>query len=124
MDVSQCGIHLDYIRPGKPTENAFIESFNGRLRDECLNVNVFTSLESASSLLEAWRQDYNNFRPQTSTDGMPPAEYAAKQKEDLKIAEIPNQWVPEFNNEVQHLEQNLYSKCYGNKLPTALLQRA
>lgn len=87
------GIHLDYIRPGKPTENAFIESFNGRLRDECLNVNVFTTLEEASSLLEAWRQDYNNFRPHTSTDGMPPAEYAAKQKEGLKIAEIPNQWV-------------------------------
>lgn len=84
------GIHLDYIRPGKPVENAYIESFNGRLRDECLNANVFATLESASSLLEAWRQDYNNFRPHTSTDGMPPAEYAAKCREGLKTAAIFN----------------------------------
>jgi len=87
------GVHLNYIRPGKPVENAFIESFNGRLRDECLNANVFPTLEAASSLLEAWRQDYNNFRPHTSTDGMPPAEYAAKQKEGLKTAGFFNQSV-------------------------------
>jgi len=82
------GIHLDYIRPGKPVENACIESFNGRLRDECSNANVFAALESASSLLEAWRQDYNNFRPHTSADGMPPAEYAAKCREGLKTAAV------------------------------------
>jgi putative transposase len=89
----QNGVHLDYIRPGKPVENAFIESFNGRLRDECLNVNMFFSLEDASSKLEAWRQDYNNFRPHTSTDGMTPVEYAAKHKEDFKIVKILNQSV-------------------------------
>jgi len=84
------GVHLDYIRPGKPVENAFIESFNGRLRDECLNANMFFSLEDASSKLEAWRQDYNNFRPHTSTDGIPPAEFAAKHREGSKIAKKLN----------------------------------
>ena len=78
------------IRPGKPVENAFIESFNGRLRDECLNANMFFSLEEASSKLETWRQDYNNFRPHTSIDGVPPAEYAAKHRKDFKIAKKLN----------------------------------
>jgi transposase InsO family protein len=54
---------LDFIRPGKPTENAFIESFNGRLRDECLNVFDFVSLEDAQARIEQWRQDYNHHRP-------------------------------------------------------------
>ena len=51
------GVQLDFIRPGKPVENAFIEAFNGRLRDECLNVHQFTSLEDAKAKIEAWRQD-------------------------------------------------------------------
>ncbi len=54
------GIKLDFIRPGKPNENAHVESFNGRLRDECLNVAQFTSLEHARRRIEAWRSDYNN----------------------------------------------------------------
>lgn len=53
------GISLDFIRPGKPVENGYIESFNGRLRDECLNVSLFFSLEDARGKLEAWRRDYN-----------------------------------------------------------------
>ena len=50
---------MDFIRPGKPVENGYIESFNGRLRDECLNVSLFFSLEDARGKLEAWRRDYN-----------------------------------------------------------------
>ena len=57
------GVELDFIRPGKPTENAFIESFNGRLRQECLNENWFLSLEDARSKVEEWRLYYNRQRP-------------------------------------------------------------
>jgi len=78
------GVHLDYIRPGKPVENAFIESFNGRLRDEFLNTNLFFSLEEVSSKLEWWRQDYNNVRPHSSTEGKPPSQYAKEQKRGLQ----------------------------------------
>ena len=60
------GICLDFIRPGKPVENGYIESFNGRLRDECLNVSLFFSLEDARQKLEAWRQDYNLARPHSA----------------------------------------------------------
>jgi putative transposase len=55
----QRGVKLDFIHPGKPTENGHIESFNGRLRDECLNVMQFTSIEDACAKIEAWRIDYN-----------------------------------------------------------------
>lgn len=55
------GIQLHFIRPGKPVENAFIESFNGRLRDECLNVHQFTSLAEAQLIIEMWRVDYKEF---------------------------------------------------------------
>ena len=54
---------LDFIRPGKPVENGYIESFNGRLRDECLNVELFWSVEDARAKLEKWRVDYNVHRP-------------------------------------------------------------
>ncbi len=57
-------VKLDFSRPGKPTDNAFIESFNGRLRQECLNQNWFTSLDDARRLIEAWREEYNHERPQ------------------------------------------------------------
>jgi putative transposase len=65
---------LDYSRPGKPTDNPFIESFNGSFRDECLNINRFLSLEDANKKIEAWRKDYNNFRPHSSLKGKTPAE--------------------------------------------------
>lgn len=52
-------MHLDFIRPGNPVKNAFIESFNGRLRDECVNVHQFASLAEAHAIIEAWRLDYN-----------------------------------------------------------------
>ena len=57
------GVKLDFIRPGKPVENSYIESFNGRLRDECLNVEVFLDLADAQSKVENWRRDYNQHRP-------------------------------------------------------------
>ena len=72
----QRGIKLNFIRPGKPIENAFAESFNGRLRDECLNTNWFINLKHAREVIEAWRTDYNEVRPHSSLDGMTPKEYA------------------------------------------------
>jgi hypothetical protein len=54
---------LDFITPGKPTENVYIESFNGRLRDECLNASLFHTLQEADKVINEWRQDYNQFRP-------------------------------------------------------------
>ena len=66
------GVELDFSRPGKPTGNAFIESFNGSFRDECLNVNWFLSLEDARQKIEAWRLDYNEYRPHSSLGNMTP----------------------------------------------------
>jgi putative transposase len=70
------GVTLDFSRPGKPTDNAYVESFNGSLRDECLNVNWFLSLEDARSKIEAWRQHYNESRPHTALGNIPPSEFA------------------------------------------------
>ena len=67
---------LDFSRPGKPTDNPYIESFNGSFRDECLNVNWFMSIEDAHEKIETWRHDYNHFRPHSSLNDMTPAEYA------------------------------------------------
>lgn len=72
----QRGVRLDFIQPGKPVQNAYIESFNGRLRDECLNANWFTSLSDARRKIETWRQDYNQQRPHSSLNYLPPAEFA------------------------------------------------
>jgi putative transposase len=72
------GVQLDFTRPGKPVENAFIESFNGRLRDECLNVHQFTSIEDAKQKIEAWRVDYNQRRPHGSLGHLTPNEFAAR----------------------------------------------
>lgn len=70
------GVTLDFSRPGKPTDNALIESFNGSLRDECLNVNWFLSLDDARQKIERWRQEYNEFRPHTALGNLTPKEYA------------------------------------------------
>lgn len=69
-------IKLDFIKPGKPNENAFIESFNGKLRDECLNENWFLSLEDARRTIEEWRIDYNENRPHSSLGDLTPREFA------------------------------------------------
>jgi putative transposase len=71
------GVHLDFIRPGRPVENGYIESFNGKLRDECLNVEVFFSLADARKKLALWREDYNQHRPHSALDDRTPAEFAA-----------------------------------------------
>jgi hypothetical protein len=72
----QAGVQLCFIRPGRPVENGFIESFNGRLRDECLNVEWFTSLEDARQQLADWRHHYNYSRPHSALDDRPPAQFA------------------------------------------------
>jgi putative transposase len=70
------GIALRLIEPGKPNQNAYVESFNGRLRDECLNEHGFTSLAHARTLIETWRREYNEERPKKSLSGLTPAQYA------------------------------------------------
>ncbi len=68
-------VKLDFSRPGKPTDNAFIESFKGRLRQECLNQNRLISLADAGQMVEAWREDDNELRPHSSLDQRTPGEY-------------------------------------------------
>jgi putative transposase len=72
----QVGVQLDFIRPGKPVENSYIESFNGRLRDECLNVEVFLDLADAQWKIEQWRRDYNQQRPHSALADRTPQEFA------------------------------------------------
>jgi putative transposase len=80
MDVwaYQYRVQLDFIRPGRPTENGYIESFNGRLRDECLNVEVFFTLADVRAKLERWRHDYNQVRPHSALADHPPETFAAQ----------------------------------------------
>ena len=77
----QRGVKLTFIRPGKPVENAYIESFNGRFRDECLNENWFLSLEHARRIIEKWRIDYNNERPHSSLGYLTPEEFIRQERE-------------------------------------------
>jgi putative transposase len=67
-------VTLDYSRPGKPTDNPFIESFNGTFRDECLNVNWFLSMDDAAQKINEWMEEYNNFRPHSSLNDLTPNE--------------------------------------------------
>ena len=71
------GVTLRFIRPGKPVENAYVESFNGKFRDECLNEHWFISLADAKAVIEAWRVDYNTVRPHSSLAGRTPDQFAA-----------------------------------------------
>ena len=70
------GVELDFTRPGKPTDNAIIESFNSSLRKECLNQHWFFSLEDAKEKIETWRKEYNSFRPHSSLEDLTPQEFA------------------------------------------------
>lgn len=72
------GVQIEFTRPGKPTDNGHIESFNGKFRDECLNQNVFLSLHDARRAVEAWRQDYNQRRPHSSLGWLTPEEFRGK----------------------------------------------
>ena len=77
------GVKLNFIRPGKPVENAYAESFIGRLRDECLNENWFVTLKDARETIEAWRIDYNESRPHSSLQYLSPMEYAKNAEKTL-----------------------------------------
>lgn len=72
-------INWHYIAPGKPQQNGFVESFNGKLRDECLNETLFATLADAKEELAAWRHDYNHYRPHSSLGNLTPTEYVQKQ---------------------------------------------
>ena len=76
------GVEWHYIAPGRPMQNGLVESFNGRLRDECLNEHLFDSYGQAKKIVEAWRHDYNNHRPHTSLDGLTPMQYATRSQQD------------------------------------------
>ena len=80
------GVLLDFIDPGKPTQNCFIESFNGTFRDECLNENYFTSLKDMRMIVGEWREEYNTFRPHSSLKYMTPQEFMEKQLTRSKAA--------------------------------------
>lgn len=84
--VQDTGIDWHYIAPGKPTQNAFIESFNGKLRDECLNETLFSSLAEARETLEAWQEDYNWYRPHSALGNLTPMEFAEKMSMDKLAA--------------------------------------
>lgn len=80
------GVKLFFIAPGKPVENMYMESFNGRLRDECLNMHYFTSLDHARQVIEEWRVDYNTERPHSSLDDLTPEEFIQALKEETPTA--------------------------------------
>lgn len=84
------GVKLDFIQPGKPTQNAFIESFNGTFRDDCLNMHWFLSLEDARHTIESWRHEYNHIRPHSSLGQLTPQEFAEQHSpsENQLLAEI------------------------------------
>jgi len=71
------GIEMNFITPGRPVENALIESFNGKLRDECLNANWFDTREAAREVIKDWKTDYNEERPHTALGNLAPAQYVA-----------------------------------------------
>ena len=75
------GVLWHYIAPGKPQQNGFVESFNGRFRDECLNEHLFRNLAAARRIIEAWRIDYNHTRPHTSLNGLTPSAFATRREQ-------------------------------------------
>jgi len=74
----QTGVEWHYIAPGKPMQNAFVESFNGRFRDECLNDTLFSTLTEARSAINSWKEDYNHQRPHSAIGNITPAEFLRK----------------------------------------------
>jgi putative transposase len=87
------GINLHHIQPGKPTQNAFIESFNGTFRDDYLNQHWFSSLAEARLLIEHWRKEYNQLRPHSSIGRIPPNTFALLHRETKPTQ--PNNLYPE-----------------------------
>lgn len=78
------GVEWHYIAPGKPMQNGFVESLNGRFRDECLNEYLFRGMAAARRIIEEWRIDYNQHRPHTSLGGLTPNEFAARSRTDQR----------------------------------------
>jgi putative transposase len=116
------GVKLDFIRPGRPVENGFIESFNGRLRDECLNTHLFWSIEDACVKMETWRVDYNTRRPHSALANLPPAAFAAsamRSKVNKKTKREPcqqrRQALLEYRYYRQHFSIWLASLTFLNK---------
>ena len=72
------GVKLEFIQPGRPVQNAFIESFNGTFRDDCLNLHWFVSLDDARRAIEVWRRDYNEKRPHSSLGRLTPREFGER----------------------------------------------
>ena len=87
----------EYIEPGRPQQNGNMESFNGKLRDECLNENWFTSLEHAKRLIENWRKEYNGVRPHSALQGRTPDEvtgqFICMEKEEIKTGTSNLGWI-------------------------------
>lgn len=83
-------VKLEFSRPGQPTDNAFIESFNGRLRQECLQQNWFISLEDARQIVEEWREDYNQQRPHSSLKQQTPSEFVAHWQQTGTVPKAEN----------------------------------
>lgn len=85
----QRGVAIDFIDPGKPNQNAYIESFNGRFREECLNDNQFVLIAEAQTVIGAWRKDYNEERPHGSLNGLTPREFAEQHTTKLQLNSNP-----------------------------------
>ena len=100
------GVDWHYIAPGKPMQNGFVESFNGRLRDECLNETLFTSVAQARSVLADWKDDYNTIRPHSGLGGITPWEAAAKAAKQVKPGHVPASLAITAHNG-QHFNQGL-----------------
>jgi putative transposase len=88
------GIRLRFIAPGKPVQNCYIESFNGRLRDECLNLHWFRSVADARQIVEAWRLDYNRARPHSALGGLTPEEYRSGLTATSAVWKAPDAFTP------------------------------
>jgi hypothetical protein len=105
------GIRLDFTRPGKPTDNGHIESFNGRLRDECLDVNQIASLEDAAEKIESWRLDYNDRHPHNSSGHLTPSEVVKLMagKTDLRSSDFLTPTVQEWGQRHPHMTSHFTS---------------
>jgi putative transposase len=87
---AQKKVQLDYIEPGRPMQNGHVESFNGKLRDECLNTHWFTTLRQARSIVENWRADYNNVRPHSALGYATPKEFAKQSSASFAVQILSN----------------------------------
>jgi putative transposase len=108
--TNRTGVAWHYIAPGKPVQNAFVESFNGKFRDECLNEEVFATLAEARTIIERWRLDYNHVRPHSAHDGLTPeavhrAYTAGRLRNPIGSADRPLPTAPEIGYQTRGLSQ-------------------